>query len=93
MEPIVGIGTALGTVIGTAAVLVLRDWRDGKSIFKKNGTAESVKAIKEMRDIQLQLQSHFNDETTVLLREIRDGVLKTNSKLEEFEKYGIPARK
>lgn len=84
---------ALGTIIGIAGITILRDMRDGKSIFKKNGTAESASVMRELRDSQLSLQHHFNDETTVLLKEIRDGVREVHSKLEEFDKYGLPTRK
>lgn len=44
-----------------------------------------------------ELMQHFNHETTDqnqemigILREVRDGVIKTNSKLETWERYGAP---
>ena len=75
--------TAIGTVLGTAALLFYRDWRDGKKILGKNGTAESAKYIKELRDSQLSLQQHFNDETTVILKEMRDCLSENNRQLFE----------
>lgn len=85
--------TAIGTIIGTAIMFVLRDVRDGKHPFKKNGTAESVKVLRDMRGTMSQLQAHYNDETTELLREISETGRKTLAKLEEFDKYGLPLRK
>lgn len=73
--------TAIGTILGIAAVMVLRDLRDGKSVFKRNGTAESAKFIKELRDSQLELQEHFNDETTVILKEVRSELKELNKNL------------
>ena len=37
METII---TAIGTILGTAAMFIYRDWRDGKSLFKKNGNGK-----------------------------------------------------
>lgn len=39
-----------------------------------------------------ELQLHFNHETTELLQQIRDNTAETVRKLDEFEKYGVPAR-
>lgn len=59
-----------GAILAFAIVQILRDWRDGKSIFKRNGTAESNKAIKQILDSQTRLREHFNDETTTVLKDI-----------------------
>ena len=85
--------TAIGTIVGIALVQIIRDWRDGKHVFKRNGSAESVKMLREMRAAQDKLQLHFNEETTTLLEQIRDGVNKSNTTLQEFKEYGVKQRK
>lgn len=98
--------TGVGTILGTVVIMVLRDLRDGKSIFKKNGAYESrqtmkelLQSIKKIGDSQGQLQFHFNHETTDLLKEIRDGQRDCGKKLDlllvkqdEMIRYGVPVR-
>ena len=92
--------TGAGTILGTAILFVLRDYRDGKHVFKKNGTAESVKILREMLSIQQGLKAHYNDETTEILKEIRDGQKECSktahailTRQEEMMKYGVPLLK
>lgn len=70
--------TALGTAIGAGAVMavvqILRDLRDGKSIFKKNGAAESQGTVKKILEGQDKLSLHFNHETTDRLDRIANGI-------------------
>lgn len=91
--------TALGTVAGMALIAVARDIRDGKSIFRKNGTAESNRAIKEIQASQAQLLSHFNHDTTELLTDIRKEMREHNKMeyevqqlLREQKEYGVKIR-
>lgn len=82
---------ALGTILGIAGMLIIRDIRDGKSVFKKNGN-NIHDEIGRVLDSQFKLKEHFNDETTTLLTEIREGIQQINRKHDEWEKYGIPTR-
>lgn len=50
--------TAIGTILGVAATLFFRDWRDGKKIFKSNNG---------MREDMNHLRHHYNDELTATL--------------------------
>lgn len=94
---------AVGTVLGVAAFAFFRDWRDGKSLFKKNDTAMSAMVMTRLLEGQQYMRDHYNDETTVLLRSIesrltslhedlRDGFSGTAAKFREYDKYGIRAR-
>jgi gas vesicle protein len=83
--------TAIGTIVGIALVMVVRDWRDGKSLLKKNGNNihDEVKAILQS---QGQLKQHYNEETTELLSRISEGIDRLNRKHDEWDKYGIVTR-
>lgn len=85
--------TAGTSVASLAGLQVLRDWRDGKYIFKKNENPESNRFLKETRDSQLQLQHHFNDETSLLLNDIKNGVQKMTDKLDNILIEGVRIRK
>ena len=52
----------------------------------KNGNGKDLKGM--MQD----LQTHFNDETTTLLKGIKDGVDKLGRAHEEYDKFGIKVR-
>lgn len=84
--------TAAGTVLGIASVQFLRDYRDGKSLFKRNGAYENAQVIKKILESQSQLKEHYNDETTDLLRGIKEGIDKLNQKHENYEIIGIKTR-
>lgn len=59
--------TAIGTILGIAATLLLRDWRDGKNIFKQNIPPTQLdEGFKYMRH-------HYNDELTTILTELQVG--------------------
>lgn len=58
MEIYVGIGT----ILGTALILILRDWRDGKNILKKN---------EPMNEGFKYMKHHYNDELTTVLTRIQ----------------------
>lgn len=62
--------SAIVTIISFIVVTVARDIRDGKQLFKKNGSYENQKTLREIRDSQMELQLHFNDETTKELQNI-----------------------
>lgn len=69
----------VGTILGIAVVQFARDWRDGKSLFQKNGSAESnttlrsiLETLQSVNTRQGTLNHHFNDETTALLTEIKE---------------------
>lgn len=89
MEP--QVLTAVGTVLGTALLLVLRDWRDGRSLFKR--AEDNVPKWAE------ELQSHYNHDTTKELQEIKselrtltDAVGDANTSLKNMDKYGVKIR-
>lgn len=60
------------TFVGIVLFEFTRDWRDGKALFHRNGTAESNRTLQAVLSNQLSLKNHFNDETTVLLHTIVD---------------------
>lgn len=72
--------------IGEKFFGVLR--KDKDTLAQPEARGASLRIEKKMD----QLQLHFNHETTDLLKAIADNTGKTLSKLEEFEKYGIPYR-
>lgn len=80
------------TIISLAVVLILRDMRDGKSIFKKNGAYETRQAIGQILISQKELQHHYNDETTECLKELSRHSIRHTQMLEEIIKYGIKCR-
>ncbi len=65
---------AIGTILGTAALLIVRDIRDGKHPFKKNGSYEAQQTLKKIETSQSQLQHHYNDETTAELKKLNLGI-------------------
>lgn len=88
-----------GTVLGVAGIMVARDIRDGKSVFRRNGTYESNALLRQMLEemqkvggSQTELKAHYNDDTTRLLEEILDSVRRTHSKLDEWDRYGVKTR-
>lgn len=82
-----------GALIGNGLLLALRDWRDGKFLFKRNETQESNRFLKETRDSQMELQHHFNDETTVILKDIRIGIERIITKQDDILINGVRTRK
>lgn len=85
---------AVGTIIGIAVTLVLRDYRDGKNVFKKNATpADLNEGFKYMKH-------HYNDELTMTLtqiqfdsrqgfRDMKESLEKINEALIRIEVGGI----
>lgn len=74
--------TGIGTILGIAAVMVLRDLRDGKPLFRKPHSSEIAdpltslaafmkEKVQEISTSQSQLQHHYNDETTAILTSIQ----------------------
>lgn len=83
--------TAVGTILGTAALLIARDWRDGKSILKRNGN--------NIHGDIAHLREHYNDEITPILKEtqevlkeIRDSISEVNQMHKNYEVIGIKTR-
>jgi len=76
--------TAIGVIVGVAAITIARDIRDGKSVFRKNGN--------DLHGTMKELKEHYNDETTKLLSEIRDGIKDLNQRHENYELIGIKTR-
>lgn len=56
---------ALGTVIGIAGTLILRDWRDGKNLFAKNVPPSTL------AEGMNYMKHHYNDALTLTLTEIQ----------------------
>lgn len=74
--------TAIGTVLGIAATLFLRDYRDGKNIFTKNIPPNTLdEGFKYMKH-------HYNDELTAILTELqvnqKEGFRDINGSLKEI---------
>lgn len=95
MEYLPAIQGIIQTLGGAGTVVVLlvvyQLYRNG--FFKKK---DEVEVNESMLNLMRELKHHYNDETTDLLREILqisrqtlDESKKTNTKLYEFEKYGI----
>lgn len=74
---------AIGTILGTALLLVVRDLRDGKSIFRKN----------DGESLMRELKQHYNDETTVVLISIKERLDYLSGKIDDMLINGVRARK
>ena len=75
--------TAIGTILSVIVVALFRDWRDGKSLFKKNGKHEG-----ETPEWAKQLQLHYNEETTAELKKMNaslESIKDENIKHHQFE--------
>lgn len=55
----------IGTILGIAGTLVLRDWRDGKNLFAKNPPPQQLAQGFDY------MKHHYNDITTAVLTEIQ----------------------
>lgn len=94
MEIYVGIGT----ILGTAILLIARDWRDGKNIVKKNVPPSTL------AEGMSYMKHHYNDSLTITLTDIQNQqkeafrdmsiVLdKINESLVRIEAGGVKLRK
>lgn len=84
--------TALGTMLGMAVIVILRDYRDGKTLFKKNGTNDISQAIKTILNSQSELKEHYNEDTTKILSDIRDSIKELAQIHKNYEIIGINTR-
>lgn len=98
-EAAYAVGAAVGSGLMFGLVQALRDWRDGKAVFKKNGTAESNTTIQKILKSQEELKLHYNEDTTAVLKEMLQEMRDHNRMetevhqlLGEFKEYGIKTR-
>lgn len=79
--------------LGVIGLILYILYKDGVIRFGKTTEADGEK--RKPRGVEAKMDKlllHFNDETTELLTEIRDGIRGVDTKLSEFDKYGIPCR-
>ena len=80
----------IGTILSFVAVAVFRDWRDGKSLFKKNGKHEVVDADALFDRVILRLDTnHFTHHTEAIVKAVEgvgSKVEKLNENVETFTK-------
>jgi len=88
---LIGTPTSAITLI-FASILVIERLINGGYLNFKIGKGENVSNI-NLGEKMDKLSIYYNHTTTELLEQIRDGVRDTNTKLEEFEKFGIKPRK
>lgn len=89
---------SVGNISGSGVIILFLYilYRDGVLSFGKrkngiNGHVAGGKTETTLLSSQMsELKQHYNHETTVLLREIKDSVVETNKLLSEWEKYGAP---
>lgn len=79
--------TAIGTILGIVTVMLARDWRDGKSIFRKKNVPQEVmadnrNALQPLMSKMDELSTHYNHETTEALAQIRATQLQQCTKLD-----------
>lgn len=85
--------TAIGTILGIAATLFLRDWRDGKNLISKNIPPNTLdEGFKYMKH-------HYNDELTAVLtnieintRNMAEEMSKVDDKIDDIRVNGVRTR-
>lgn len=85
--------TAIGTVISIIVIQLLRDWRDGKNILKRNGSYEAQATLKKVLESQNLLSEHFNHETTTKFDDVITGQAKIVEKLDKILIDGVRLKK
>lgn len=69
--------TAIGTILGTIAVLLAKDWRDGKPLFKKSSEPTETQSSLNSIESKLALMSGNH------LEHVQTGINDINSKADQ----------
>lgn len=79
--------------------LIFFMWREGMITFAKPKVANGSGSRNGKSNFEEWMRQHYNDELskhmeeqTTLLREMRDGFIRMDSKLDTIQRFGVPCR-